>query len=423
MVKNAHLCTGCGTCVGICPADAIRMERNTAGVYVPTVQEQKCNGCKLCLEVCPGYSINFDKLNMSIFGKSSTDILLGNKISCYLGHSTDKGIRWNASSGGIVTALLIFGLEEGIIDGALVTKLRDDAPLVPEVILARTKEEVLSALGSKYSPVPLNTAIKKILKDGGKYAVVGLPCHIQGIRKAEMLDKKLKKKVVLHIGLFCSHITSSIGTELLLEKIGVNINDVAKLSYRGHGWPGEMSIELKNGLRKSISYTQYWDSLFGAFFFTPIRCTLCSDATNELSDVSVGDAWLTDSEENGKGESIIVARTNAAEKLLRAAQSKGKIHIIRINCDHVKQSQSWNLKFKKKALEARVSLLRRLGKKTPYVNSPHLTDGIAPYLSAILPYLSICLSSKKHWQSILKYVPFPMLRTYFRVLCALLMLI
>lgn len=399
------------------------MEKNSAGVYVPTVQEQKCNRCKLCLKVCPGYSIDYDKLNASIFGEAPTDLLLGNKISCYVGHSTDKGIRWNASSGGIVTALLIFGLEERIIDGALVTRMRKDAPLEPEVIIARTKEEVITALGSNYCPVPVNIAITEILKEKGKFAVVGLPCHIHGIRKAEMLNKRLREKIVLHIGLFCSHMTSSLGTELLLEKIGVDVNDVAKLSYRGHGWPGEMSIILRNGHRKSIPYIQYWDSIFGTFFLTPIRCTLCSDATNELSDISVGDAWLPDLEKKGKGESIIVTRTTDAERLLQAAQSESKIHIIRIDCDHVKQSQSLNLKFKKKALEARISLLRHFGKKTPYVNPIPHTGGIAPYLSSILPYLSMYLSSNKHWQLILKHVPFPILRTYFRVLCALLMLI
>ena len=49
--------------------------------------------------------------------------------------------------------------------------------------------EPVSATKSKYCPVPANVRIKKILRRNGKFAVVGLPCHIHGVRKAEMLNK------------------------------------------------------------------------------------------------------------------------------------------------------------------------------------------------------------------------------------------
>src|SRR5690606_36009483 len=115
----------------------------------------------------------------------------------------DDNIRYNSSSGGLVTQILCFALEKGIINGALVTKMNKESPLQPQPFIARTKEEIIEASTSKYCPVPANMALKEILSsDVEKVAVVGLPCHIMGIRKAEMKNNLLKNKIVLHMGIF-----------------------------------------------------------------------------------------------------------------------------------------------------------------------------------------------------------------------------
>lgn len=204
-VYKEGMCTGCGTCAGICPTNAIEMVIDKKkGIYKPLIDIEKCTKCGLCYKVCPGHSVDFKELNEFVFGKQPENILLGNYINCYAGHSTDYGIRYNSASGGLVTQLLIFAIEEGIIDGALVTRMKKDNPLEPEPFIARTKEEIIEATGSKYCPVPANITLKEILnsKGGEKFAVVGLPCHILGIRNVEQINKKLKSKIVLHLGIF-----------------------------------------------------------------------------------------------------------------------------------------------------------------------------------------------------------------------------
>jgi len=183
---DSETCTGCGTCIAMCPNSAIRMTLKK-GRYIPHINNELCNQCGICHEVCPGHSVDFKELNFAIFGKEPKDILIGNYERCYIGHSTDTSIRYNSSSGGLVTALLVFAIEERIIDGALVTKMNDKNPLEPKVFIARSKEEIISASKSKYCPVPANITLKEILKEDGKFAVVGLPCHIHGIRKAELI--------------------------------------------------------------------------------------------------------------------------------------------------------------------------------------------------------------------------------------------
>ena len=158
----------------------------------------------------------------------------------------------------LVTSLLIYALEKGIIDGALVTRMQKDNPFEPEPFIAMNKEEIIEASKSKYCPVPLNKLIKEILgTENLKIAVVGLPCHIHGIRKAEMLNKSLKSKIVLHLGIFCSH-TIHFGRQIpILNKLDIAKCDVLKIDYRGNGWPGNMIIELKNG---NIFKLPYHDS-------------------------------------------------------------------------------------------------------------------------------------------------------------------
>jgi coenzyme F420 hydrogenase subunit beta len=386
---KAGLCAGCGTCVGLCPNSAIHMTK-TEGIYIPMLNEQKCNRCGICYEVCPGYSVNFRKLNSTIFGREPQDILMGNYVNCYMGHATDMNIRYNSTSGGLITALLVFAISERIIDGALVTEMSDTAPLEPKVFIARTEDEIVSASRSKYCPVPANIALKDILKENGRFATVGLPCHIEGIRKAEMINKKLTKKVVLHLGLFCNRAPTFLATEYLLQKMNLKKKDVKKLDYRGEGWPGGMSITLKNGKKKFIPEFDpfYWGHVFNMYFLTA-RCALCNDKICELSDISFGDAWhLSDSK---IGESIIISRNKIGEELLEKAAKEKEIEIERINGEKVLESQG--LDSVKRRHMARIHVFKKLGRKIPTYNQRALVSKPLDYVKALALYFQIYVSS------------------------------
>jgi len=324
VVKDG-LCTGCGTCVSLCPEEAIKLIIDEKkGIYISELDEDGCNNCGICYKVCPGHEVDFKGLNLEIFGKEPEDILIGNYLNCYTGHSTDYNIRYNSSSGGLVTALLIFALEEGIIDGALVTRMKRDNPIEPEPFIARTVEEIIEASKSKYCPVPANIALKEILdsKEGEKFAVVGLPCHIHGVRKAEQINKKLKEKIVLHLGIFCNHVPNFWGTKLLLQRLKVREDEVIKLGYRGEGYPGSMKISKKSG--ELLLLPDYW-SFVGTYFFYPARCLMCSDGICELADISFGDAWLPELSDDKIGKSIIVSKSEIGDKILQLRKSKNEL--------------------------------------------------------------------------------------------------
>lgn len=261
------LCTGCGTCAGICPPGSIVMRiDHDRGVYEPLV-DGECDECGLCLKVCPGIGVDFTDLNMRVFGREPEDILMGNYEECYIAHSRDEELRYGASSGGMISQILIYLLEEGLIDGALVTRMNPERPLEPEPFIARTPQEIIESRGSKYCPVPANVALREILERPGRYAVVGLPCHIGGIRKAEKINKTLRKRIKYHIGIVCNHAPTFKATEFLLENFGIKKEEVKSISYRGEGWPGNLKVETEEGSAVKLPHFSfmYGDSFLITF--------------------------------------------------------------------------------------------------------------------------------------------------------------
>ncbi len=349
-IMNRKQCYGCGTCAGICPANAIKMELKSSGIYLPTIERSKCNNCSLCTKSCPWeFDRNFfEEPNNELL----SDISLGNYRRC------------KSSSGGLLSSLLIYLLEKGIIDGAVVTKMDEINPLLPIPFIARNKEDIISAIGSKYIPVPVNTSLKEILKHEGRYAIVGLPCHIQGIIKAESINKVLKERIVFHLGIMCSGTIKMDGTKLLLKALQIDTKDLSKIYYRGNGWPGGFHASLINGDQtKLISYSDYFSIIR---FYLSLPCFLCWDSMNELSDISFGDAWL-DSVKNldNKGTSLLISRSKKGEKLLKTTVNRNIIKLIEISSGEVIKSQQVNIDFKKRNLNMRLFLMQIFNNDIP----------------------------------------------------------
>ncbi len=45
---DSETCDFCGTCVGVCPADAIELKESTI-----LIDEEKCTQCQSCVDICP----------------------------------------------------------------------------------------------------------------------------------------------------------------------------------------------------------------------------------------------------------------------------------------------------------------------------------------------------------------------------------
>ncbi len=384
------------------------------GRYVPQWDKPLCNRCGLCYEACPGHSVDFQGISDALFGDIPENIALGRYLGCYVGHATDESIRCSSASGGLVSSLLVFALEQGLIDGALVTRMRRGDPLKPEPFIARTREEILAAARSKYCPVATNTALREILESDDRIAVVGLPCHIQGIRKAEQRIPQLARQIRYRISLACSMNFSFRGTERFLQNLGIAPASVASFEYRGRGWPSSVLVRLKDGAERTIPCAECYRQL-GPYSLR--RCTLCSDMLGELSDLTCGDAWTKDSKRDGPrlgslpevvqtdglGRSFAVSRTSEAEELLEYAASKRAVELSELDVQDLLAGQNHVL-FKKRKLGARILLSRLAGQSVPQYGQKLLPPTRADYIHSLKFYAARYVLSGHH----------PILRLFFR---------
>lgn len=272
----------------------------------------------------------------------SIEELIGEYTSYGVAYSTDVGVRKEAASGGLVSTLLITMLRRGFIDGALV--VRNDG-LEQKGVLARTEDEVMAAAGSKYLQMPFN--LGEVMRTEGRFAVVGLPCHLRGLRKLEAFYPKLREKIVLRIGLFCGHTITHNGMAFILNEIDINPNEIAELKYRAkmQNTTG-LYIRTKDGRERFIPLSTYWGKFFN-FFFIPDGCMSCEDQTAECSDISVGDAWAFREGAKRRGLSLFITRNEAGEKALRLSVSEGLAKVMNVEPEVVVRPQKYNLLMKK----------------------------------------------------------------------------
>ena len=174
IVKD-KLCTRCGSCVAVCPHNAITLNN----IYFPEINDN-CIDCSLCVHSCPGWDTNYSDFTSR---PPQNKHLEGNYNDVYLCAATDDKIKHNASGGGIVTGLLTYLFDKELINGAVVTRGNPDKPWQSETILATSRDEIISCSQSRYTITPVNTALKEIEKHAGKFALVALPCQIQGFKK------------------------------------------------------------------------------------------------------------------------------------------------------------------------------------------------------------------------------------------------
>ncbi|MFN8391591.1 MAG: Coenzyme F420 hydrogenase/dehydrogenase, beta subunit C-terminal domain [Bdellovibrionota bacterium] len=329
IIEN-DLCHRCGSCVGICPTSVLGVDDEE----FPVVQNMSaCTDCDLCVKVCPGDEFNAPAVSKEMFAEQP-DIwdMHGSFQSGYISYVKDPEIREKSTSGGFVSGLLISLLERGEIDGALVIKADPKTHYKGIPTIARSREEIFAATKSKYAIVPTNTAFREIREVPGRYAIVGLPCQIHGYHKAAALDKRIRDRVVLTVGLLCHAAIEHDPLKILFDNLGDQKKEVARFIYRVGKHPGASYAVMNNGksvpvlFPKSKNYQPTAIEMMNILYrlYTPMRCMTCYDSMVEFADIAVGDPWMPQPREDVdfyQGYSYLMTRTERGEKLLHRAAS------------------------------------------------------------------------------------------------------
>jgi coenzyme F420 hydrogenase subunit beta len=247
-------------------------------------------------------------------------------------------------------------------------------------ILATTEKEIKAATGSKYCPVAANLRLRDILDSEGKFAVVGLPCHIHGLRLAQTKIPKLRTKVVVCIALFCGLNMSPLGTRFVLRRKKVPIDQITELRSRGEGWPGYLTVQLQDSNEHREHLFSYFDKQFSAYQM--YRCTQCSDAFGELADLSCGDAWLPEYRANDRqGTSVVIVRGTRGQDFVASAGQKA-LDLAPLEAEKAAQSQNQALLWKKDWLRAKAALARGTGKPVPAYKQDLPAASVKAYIGA-----------------------------------------
>ena len=317
---DRSLCTRCGTCVGVCPVDALSLDDE----FFPKLDADKCIECGLCKAVCPGGAVNYGNLETQVFGARQAEPTFdGHVEKTYIGYAGDARLRKGGAGGGVITAVAWHLLRTGQVDGCIVTRMNPEKPWQGEVFIARTFEDLQASQQSKYTIIPVNAILQKTRKSKERYAFIGLPCQIHGIRMVQQKKPRLVENIPYLIGLFCaSSLEPYVASEMLALK-GIDSQKVKDFHFRGGKWPGRIRAILKDGSIKNLHYSNFKDGAINylMYLYTPPRCQTCIDGSSEFSDISVSDAWTRD--QTGRylyeSQSRLLARTTVGVQLLESA--------------------------------------------------------------------------------------------------------
>ena len=320
------MCVGCGACAVACPENAITLDRDSeTGLFSPTIDPSMCIECGLCSEVCP--AVNWSNSVQS----ERSHPYLGCYVKAYSVFATDSELRVDAASGGFVTALLQSLLKNSHIDGAVVSRRIKGDPLRSETILARTAKEVSSCNGSIYSPVCFAAAFEQLnqVPEGERWAVVGLPCHIQALSLMIKHNPSMGKKVCLSISLVCGHVPTHFAYKYSFQRLGLDESKIVDINNRGDGWPGFLRIELNDGSVERVPYGSAlsWGMVFSSPLFTPKACHVCPDPGGYAADIMVSDAWLPRYMDDREGVNLVLAKTVHGNNLIQKVQDHDDIHL------------------------------------------------------------------------------------------------
>jgi hypothetical protein len=137
---------------------------------------------------------------------------------------------------------------------------------------------------------------------------------------------------------------------------------IQKLFFRHGEWPGNMRVELASGRVLQLKK-------FHANYLIPFHIVknslICTDLTNEFTDVSGGDAWAPVYEERGKGFSMVISRSAAGEEIIRQMESEGWLELIPIDEQEAVEMHSHGYDLKKRGTFIRMRYRRWLGKPNP----------------------------------------------------------
>lgn len=330
-IPEWQLCCGCGACAYLYPESIEMVDVPKVGRRPRFAAPADIDQLKHGLDICPGIGV---KHSSNIFKNGATNQQLvtawGPIQEIWEGYARDPKIRFKGSSGGVITALSLYCLEQENIHGVLHVAADAEKPYLNTTIISTDKESLLSGTGSRYSPASPCEKLEEVERADRASVIVGKPCDIVAVSNGRKIRPKLDSKIGLTIACFCAGTPSTNGTLEMLRQMGIdNPDDISGLRYRGHGWPGltvaDSSTSNDDSRFKKLKYEESWGDILQKY--RQWRCYICPDHTGEFADLAIGDPWYKKSEKSDDGRSLILVRSAKGKRVLDKAVASGYLVI------------------------------------------------------------------------------------------------
>lgn len=296
-----HDCCGCSACASACPKDAIRMDADKYGFYVPQIDGSKCIQCNICNRVCPKENDGWQRNEK--------------EIGIYLCQNKNETTRLNSSSGGVFYELANCILEKGgVVFGCAWTSVGCAEHICvtekQELPLLQKSKYVQSKAGSSYQ------AVKTYLDRDRWVLFSGTPCQVAGLRN--YIGIAANKLVC--VDFVCHGVPSpkTLSTYLKAEET-VYHKQIKGIDFRSKhfGWE-TLSLEttFADGEKHFAKASE--DAYYRSFLANLGLNDSCTDCRYNVlprsSDLTLGDFWMADQtvagfRSDGKGTSFVVVNS------------------------------------------------------------------------------------------------------------------
>lgn len=362
-VIDNDLCIACGACVAADPTITLEIHPSKQMI------EPNKPGDEVAASVCPSISVDYARLQAERFPGSSPGPF-GVVESVTLAQSTDLDRNLEASSGGVIKELLTAYLDRNDVDAVIALGHVEGLEFEPRFV--RSVDDIEALPGSIYHNLPKHRVLDLLRNTEGRFVLVGIPCEFEGIfNYISAIEPDLARKIHATVGLLCGWQYSYHALRAICEFKGIDFDAITDVSYRGGGPVGKLRITRDGGrvaeINRRVDFS--YQVAFDRHFNTP-RCHLCINHANFLADIVVGDAWLPSTVGTKSGISLVIARTEESDRMLRELREAGRIALTDVSTAEIEESQTHRIAFGDFAY-AYAEQLRTSGHFVPDLRGPN----------------------------------------------------